>query len=109
MTAESLDIGANCAHLRVVWTTKQNDNGTTSGWWECDFDCGTRFIPFPVPDWNELRESMNDAAKGRVLPWRIAMLPLPRWAFSLVFAIAPYIWGRKVKKLASQKRRSAHE
>jgi hypothetical protein len=33
-----------CAHLRVSWRTRQNDDGSTTGWWECDSGCGGRFV-----------------------------------------------------------------
>ena len=35
---------ASCAHLKVSWRTKYNkEDMTTTGWWECDSGCGTRF------------------------------------------------------------------
>lgn len=56
---------AQCAHLTISWRTKEIPYegptipgsgihvplkpGTmiTQGWWECDFDCGTKFMPVP--------------------------------------------------------------
>lgn len=33
-----------CAHLSIKWTTKQNEDGSTTGWWECPA-CKLKFAP----------------------------------------------------------------
>ena len=43
MGDKTLDAGC-CAHLKVVWTTKWNTDGTETGWWECSL-CRIRFMP----------------------------------------------------------------
>lgn len=54
------------------------------------------------PDWIEgMRRSHEDMLAGRVLPWRLAVLPLPRWLVWVLFHwIAPWTWGRSVRKMA---------
>ena len=39
-----------CAHLRVSWRTLRLPNGHLRGWWECDSDCGARFVVLPKRD-----------------------------------------------------------
>lgn len=49
------DYGPYCAHLRISWRTEPCDtygiDGRlmpgmgTRGWWECDSNCGTYFMP----------------------------------------------------------------
>lgn len=50
-TGEALE--ACCAHLRVSWRVEPVDaeqpSGLQRGWWECDYDCGMRFLPFTLP------------------------------------------------------------
>lgn len=36
---------AVCAHLKISYRTKDNGDGTVSGWWECDNDCEMKFAP----------------------------------------------------------------
>ena len=36
---------AMCAHIRISYRTEIDEEGHTSGWWECDSDCGTIFLP----------------------------------------------------------------
>ena len=54
------------------------------------------------PEWIAgMKRSAADIAAGRVLPWRVAMLPLPRWAFWVLFhLVAPWTLGRTAKRLA---------
>lgn len=47
----------------------------------------------------EMARDLADVRAGRLLPWRIAMLPLPEWAFALLYKIAPYTWGRGARRL----------
>lgn len=52
-------------------------------------------------EWLEsMRRSAEDMRAGRVLPWRVAMLPLPQWAIDLLFKVAPYTWGRRARRIA---------
>ena len=39
-----------CAHLHVSYRTNKADveDGSVSGWWECNSGCGTRFIPVAI-------------------------------------------------------------
>jgi hypothetical protein len=36
---------AACAHRLVSWCIERNDDGTHTGWWECDSGCGMKFEP----------------------------------------------------------------
>ena len=50
---------AACAHLNASYRRKDNDDGTISGWWECDSDCGTRFLPAHFVASDELHQEYN--------------------------------------------------
>ena len=51
------------------------------------------------PEWiAAIQRGREDARAGRFIPWRLAVLPLPRWAFAVLFWIAPYTWGRKFRR-----------
>lgn len=55
------------------------------------------------PEWRaRMERSLADARAGRVIPARLALLPLPRWAFWVLFRIAPYLWGRSMRLPVSQ-------
>lgn len=49
-----------------------------------------------------IKRSMDDVRRGRVLPYRIlgplTLLNLPNWVVSILFRIAPYTYGRKIRK-----------
>lgn len=60
------------------------------------------------PDWQHWKASLDNAAKGQVLPWRIAFLPLPGWVFWVLFNwIAPWTWGRTLRRAANKNPMSA--
>jgi hypothetical protein len=44
MTTPDAATAASCAHLQVGWKTHE-ENGLTTGWWECLSGCHMRFIP----------------------------------------------------------------
>lgn len=52
------------------------------------------------PEWAaSMQRSLEDVEAGRVLPWRIAMLPLPDWLFHVLFHwIAPWTSGRRIRR-----------
>lgn len=51
----------------------------------------------------DLEVSLKDVRRGRVLPWRIALLPLPRWVFWILFAVAPVLpVGRLTRRLSDR-------
>jgi hypothetical protein len=57
------------------------------------------------PHWAELQESMDNAAAGKVLPWRLALAPLPGPVFWVLFNwIAPWTWGRKIRRLSERQK-----
>lgn len=51
------------------------------------------------PEWRaSMARSLADVRAGRVVPWRIAFLPLPSWAFHVLFHyVAPWTWGRTLR------------
>ena len=52
------------------------------------------------PEWvAKMWVSLDHAASGRIIPARIALLPLPRWMFSVLFWIAPWTWGRRYRRV----------
>lgn len=73
----------------------------TRGWIGCE-ECAQERIRQHLEDPEtiaSLMRGMEDTRAGRVLPWRVAMWPLPRWAFSVLYAIAPFTWGRSTRRL----------
>ena len=54
------------------------------------------------PEWRaSMARSATDIRAGRVLPARIALMPLPGWAFHILFTyIAPWTWGRRTRRMA---------
>lgn len=56
--------GGCCAHLGISYRTRETSPGLVSGWWECDSDCGTRFVP------NYLRAASEQEKRdmGRTFP-----------------------------------------
>ena len=54
------------------------------------------------PEWvAQMRGSLDDAVAGRILPMSIAMLPLPRWTFYVLYHwVAPWTWGRRMRTVA---------
>jgi len=36
---------ASCAHIMVKYRTKTNEEGYITGCWECDSNCGMKFVP----------------------------------------------------------------
>lgn len=35
----------SCVHIKISYRTKVDGGGYTTGWWECDSNCGMKFIP----------------------------------------------------------------
>ena len=54
-----MDNVACCAHLNISYRTKDNGDGTVSGWWECDSDCGIKFAPEFVIPYNQPQPLIN--------------------------------------------------
>ena len=43
-----------CAHRLVSYNCERNDDGTWTGWWECDSGCGMNFTPIIHPAESEI-------------------------------------------------------
>jgi hypothetical protein len=56
---------ACCAHLKVIWTTRNIGDGRTQGWWQCDL-CESKFAPVAAlkSQVQQLREALNRIACG---------------------------------------------
>lgn len=59
---EAVSGGPCCAHSRVSYRTKQIEGGLTTGWWECDSNCGMRFTTLPHAAAIEAENLARDAA-----------------------------------------------
>lgn len=56
------ETGTACAHLTVRYRTKQNEDNSTSGWWEC-LDCERRFGPLrPVSEVARIADQLTRIA-----------------------------------------------
>ena len=89
-----------CAHLIVEWETKDNADGSTTGWWECR-DCGVKFVPEPLAKYMASAANQRAEAAERLnLRWGRAF---DRWACGSEFYNDPERVAKRMDEMVSGK------